>query len=157
MQEERLTDELLDELLHSASPEAYLDAADLPDRTLCDYLGDLLEDRGITRADVIRASGLNTTFTYHVFQGLRNIGRDNAIMLAFGLRCTLQETQRLLRLAGVAELWCKVPRDAIIIFCIDRGLTRVQCDDELFRMGQDTLMHDNERASASANTGAHKG
>lgn len=140
MQEERLTDELLQELLNSTSPDAYLDEADLPDRTLPDYLGDLLEDRSMTRADVIRASGLNATFVYHVFQGQRNIGRDNAIMLAFGLRCTLQETQRLLRLAGVSELWCKVPRDAVIIFCMDRGKTRAECDDELFARGMDTLV-----------------
>mgnify|MGYP002624764203 CR=1 FL=1 len=140
MQEERLTDELLQELLDSTSPDAYLDKAELPDRTLADYLADLLRDRSMTRAEVIRASGVNATFAYHVFNGQRNIGRENAIMLAFGLRCTLRETQRLLRLAGVSELWCKVPRDAVIIFCIDRGKTRAECDDELFARGMDTLV-----------------
>ena len=138
--EEPLTDELLEQLLASASPEAYLAATELPDRTLSTYLHDLLDGHGLTRADVIRASGLNGTFAYDVFQGKRGIGRDNAIMLAFGLGCTLQETQRLLRLAGVAELWCKVRRDAIIIFCVEHGYTRTQCDDELFRLGENTLL-----------------
>ena len=77
---------------------------------------------------------------YQVFKGERNIGRDHAIMLAFGLRCSLVETQRLLRLAGVSELWCKVRRDAIIIFCLQHGMTRAECDDELYRLGEPTLL-----------------
>ena len=61
-------------------------------------------------------------------------------MLAFGLHCDLRQTQRLLRLAGVSELWCKQRRDAILIWCIDRGCTREQADDELFRLGEKTLL-----------------
>lgn len=140
MPTEPLTDELLQQLLQSATPEAYLAQADLPERSLPDYLFALLNEKNLHRADVIRASGLNATFAYQVFQGTRRIGRDHAIMLAFGLGCTLVETQRLLRLAGVSELWCKVRRDAIIIYCVDRGMTREECDDELFRLGEPTLL-----------------
>ena len=61
-------------------------------------------------------------------------------MLAFGLHCDLRQTQRLLRLAGVSELWCKQRRDAILIWCIDHGYTREQADDELFRLGEKTLL-----------------
>ena len=140
MKPESLTDELLQQLLASATPEAYLLKVDLPDRSLADYLRELLSEKKLTRAEAIRASRLNTTFAYQVFQGTRNIGRDKAIMLAFGMRCTLQEAQRLLRLAGVSELWCKLRRDAIIIFCLDHGMSRVECDDELYRLGEDTLL-----------------
>lgn len=142
MPTEPLTDELLEQLLASATPEAYLAQAKLPGRTLSSYLGELLAERGLRRADVIRASGLNATFAYQVFQGTRHIGRDHAIMLAFGMECSLQEAQRLLRLAGVSELWCKDRRDAIIIFCLSRGMTRAQCDDELYRLGEKTLLGD---------------
>lgn len=147
MKQETLTDELLEKLLASATPEAYLDSVTLPDRTLADYAHELLEARGLTRAAVIRASGLNATFAYQVFQGERGIGRDHTIMLAFGLGCSLVETQRLLRLAGVSELWCKVRRDAIIIHCVDHGMTRAQCDDELYRLGEPTLVAEDDRAS----------
>ena len=77
---------------------------------------------------------------YDIFQGKSRPGRDHAIMLAFGLHCDLRQTQRLLRLAGVSELWCKRRRDAILIWCIDRGYTREQADDELFRLGEKTLL-----------------
>jgi hypothetical protein len=140
MAEERLTDELLDQLLASASPDAYLAQNELPDRTLADYLHALLEEKGLKRSDVFRAAGITTTFGYQAFQGTRNLGRDNAIMLAFGLQCTLREAQRLLRLAGVSELWPKVRRDAIIIYCISQGMLRTECDDELYRLGEKTLL-----------------
>lgn len=138
--EERLTEELLERLLASATPEAYLGEKLTVDRTLSDYLHELLEKRGLKRADVVRASGINGTFVYDVFKGKSHLGRDNAIMFAFGLGCDLRETQRLLRLDGVSELWPKVRRDAVIIWCVEHGLTRAQADDELYRLGEKTLL-----------------
>ncbi len=140
MAEERLTEDLLARLLAAASPQAYLDEGATFDRTLPDYLHELLADKGMRRADVVRASGLNPTVVYDIFAGKSRPGRDNAIMLAFGLRCTLREAQRLLRLAGVAELWPKVRRDAVVAWCMDRGLSRTACDDELWRFGEKTLL-----------------
>ena len=87
----------------------------------------------------MRASGLHPTVVYDIFAGKSIPGRDRAIMLAFGLKCDLRETQRLLRLAGASELWPKVRRDAIIIWCINQGMTRSECDDELWRLGEKTL------------------
>lgn len=138
--EEPLTEELLQHLLESASPEAYLAGNDTYDRTLASYLASLLREKGLMRSEVLRSCGLNSTFGYQIFQGTRKPGRDHAIMLAFGLRCTLRETQRLLRYAGVNELWVKLRRDAIIMFCIEHGYDRVRTDDELWRLGEPTLL-----------------
>ncbi len=137
--QERLTEELLERLLAAQTPEAYLDQGLTLDRELPDYLRDLLAKKGLKRADVIRASGLNGTFVYDVFAGKSHLSRDNALMLAFGLGCDLRETQRLLRLDGVSELWPKVRRDAVIIWCVEHGFTRSQADDELYRLGEKTL------------------
>ncbi len=140
MGEERMTEELLERLLSAATPEAYLEQGGTIDCELKDYLGLLLEKSGVRRSDVVRASGINATVVYDIFAGKSKPGRDHAIMLAFGLGCTLKECQRLLRLAGVAELWCKARRDAIIIWCLEQGLTRAQADDELYRLGEKTLL-----------------
>lgn len=139
--EERLTEDLLERLLEASSPEAYLDAEGIEgNREFVDYLFERLGERGGKRAAVVRESGLNPTVVYDIFQGKSRPGRDHAVMLAFGLHCDLRQTQRLLRLAGVSELWCKQRRDAILIWCIDRGCTREQADDELFRLGEKTLL-----------------
>ena len=136
---ERLTEELLERLLAAQTPEVYLDQGLTIDRELSDYLHELLVAKGLKRADVVRASGLNGTFVYDVFAGKSRLGRDHALMLAFGLGCDLRETQRLLRLDGVSELWPKVRRDAILIWCVKQGFTRSQADDELYRLGEKTL------------------
>lgn len=139
MPEERLTEDLLARLLSADGIEEYLDQGDVIERRLPDYLFELLAERGMKRADVVRLSGINVTVVYDIFAGKSLPGRDRAIMLAFGLRCSLRETQRILRLAGVSELWPKVRRDAIIIWCIEQGMTRDSCDDELWRFGERTL------------------
>lgn len=135
-----LTEELLDRLLASDSIETYLDEERVIDRNLVDYLRFLLEGHGLKRAAVARASGLNATVVYDIFAGKSRPGRDHAIMLAFGLGCDLRETQRLLRFAGVSELWCRQRRDAIIIWCIRNGFDRAETDDELYRLHEPTLL-----------------
>ena len=85
----------------------------------------------------LRADG---TVVYDIFSGKSRPGRDHAVMLALGLKANLRETQRILRLAGVAELWCKHRRDAVHIWCIEHGLTRAETDDELYRLGEKTLL-----------------
>lgn len=141
MADEPRTDDLLERLLKSASPEAYLKEQLLDEKSLAYYASELLAARGLRKADVVRDSGLKQTYCYQMFSGVRdNPSRDYVIKLAFGLHCDLTETQRLLRRAGHAELWSKVERDAIIIHCIQHGRTRQQTDGELFRLGYDTLV-----------------
>ena len=41
--------------------------------------------------------------------------------------------------AGVSELYCKDRRDAIIIFCIDRGCSLQKVNEELYRFGERTI------------------
>ena len=98
------------------------------------------KEKGISRAKVIKGAGINVTYGYQIMSGERHPSRDYVIQLALGLGCDLRETQRLLRLAGKSELWVKVPRDAIIAYCIEHGMTRVECDDELYRLGEETLL-----------------
>lgn len=148
MQEERLTEDLIARLLASETPEAYLEEdGAVTERELTDYLRDLLDASGINRSELSRVSGVNITFVYDIFGGKSLPGRDTAIMLAFGLGCGVRETQRLLRLAGVSELWPKRRRDAIILWCVKRRLTRAACDDELFRLGERTLFRPEGGAS----------
>ncbi len=139
--EEPLTDELLERLLSSATPEAYLSKITPVRQTLAEYLNELLDEKGLTKSEVIEEAALNQTYGYQLFQGeKKKPGRDKLIALALGLRCTLKETQRLLRLAGVSELWCKNRRDAIVIFSIEHGYSRRRCDQELYELNEETLL-----------------
>lgn len=137
--EEPLTEELLQELLASPSPRAFTEAHGIERRSLATYLTQLLEDKGVKRIDAVHTAGINETFGYQIFKGLRGAGRDTVLRLAIALGCDLVETRRLLQAAGVNELYCKDRRDAIIIFCIDRGYSLRRVDDELYRLGERTL------------------
>lgn len=140
MPKERLTEDLLACLLESETPEAYLAQGEASDRKLSEYLEELLAASGMNKCQVARASCITTPYLYRVFCGQSKPGRDNALLIAFALGCDLRQTQRLLRLAGASELWPKVTRDAIIIWCIEHGYTREECDDELYRLGERAIL-----------------
>lgn len=137
--EEPLTDELLAELLDASSPIAFTDAHHITSRSAAEYLNYLLDKKGLKRAAVIKAAGLNETFGYQIFKGERQGSRNKMLQLAFAMGLSLQETNRLLQAAHVNALYPKDRRDAIIIFCLDKGysLTEVEC--ELYRFGEATI------------------
>lgn len=89
MPEEHLTEDLIARLRAAANPQEYLDEGVTMDRTLPDYLADLLAEKNLKRAAVIRSSGVHPTVAYDIFSGkCTHPGRDKMIMLAFGLNCT---------------------------------------------------------------------
>ena len=136
---EPLTEELLEELLETPNPASFIDAQSIKTRTLPDYLQQLLDEKGLERIDVIRASGLNETFGYQIFMGQRRPKRDKVLQLVFALKCTLKEANRLLQAARANELYCKTRRDAIIIFCLTHGYSLQRTDEELYRFGEATI------------------
>ncbi|MDO4798015.1 MAG: XRE family transcriptional regulator [Coriobacteriales bacterium] len=140
MMDEPLTEKLLDELLSSPDPDCFLERYDVGTRDLSGYLQELLATHGLVRKDVVHAANLNETYGYELFIGKkRNPGRDKVLMLAFGMGLTLRETDRLLQVAGVSRLYCKDRRDAIIIFCLDRGISLQETNETLFSRGENVL------------------
>lgn len=136
---ERLTEELLDELLSSSSLEGYLEQNKPSSRTLAEYLQQLLDEKGLERSRVVRMANLNDTFGYQIFKGTRHPSRDKVLQIAFAMALTLRETNRALTAAGASELYCKDRRDAIIIFCLDRGCSLQKVNEELYRFGERTI------------------
>lgn len=138
--EEPLTEELLDELLSASDPQTFFESHEVRERSLSDYLRELLDLHGIERADAIHRSGLNETYGYQLFAGQRaNPSRDKVLQLVFGMGLTLKEASRLMKIAGVSPLYCKNRRDAIIIFCISKRLSLQAVNEELFRFGEQTV------------------
>lgn len=105
--EEPLTEDMLAELLSAPDPRAFMKKATAGQRSLSDYLNELLEAKGLKRAAVVRAAGINETFGYQVFTGARKASRDNLLKIALAMGCTLREANRLLKAGGVNELYCK--------------------------------------------------
>lgn len=137
--EEPLTEELLAELLDAPSPIAFTDAHRITSRSAAEYLNYLLDKKGLKRAAVIKAAGLNETFGYQIFKGERQGSRNKMLQLALAMRLSLTETNRLLQAAHVNALYPKDRRDAIIIFCLDKGYSLRETECELYRFGEATI------------------
>ncbi len=137
--EEQLTEELLKDLLEAPCCEAVAKGAPDFQRTLASYLQELLEEKGLTRSEVLARCEINDTHGWQIFKGKRGAGRDKVLQLAFALGLTLRETNRLLQAAEVHELYSKRRRDAIILYCLTQGYTLQALNEELYRFGEDTL------------------
>lgn len=136
---EKLTEELLGELLEAPSIDEFVGGNVLGHRRLSDYLNELLAAKRLKRSDVVRMANLNETFGYQIFTGARNPSRNKVLQIAFAMALTLREANRALEAAGVSSLYSKNRRDAIIIFCLDRGCSLQKVNEELYRFGEETI------------------
>lgn len=136
---ERLTEEVLQELLDAPSLDAFVDGREFPAETLAGFLGHMLEKKHLKRSRVVRMADLNETFGYQIFTGARNPSRDKVLQIAFAMALTLRETNRALRAAGTSSPNPKCRRDAIIIFCIGQGCSLQKVNEELYRLGEETV------------------
>lgn len=136
---ERLTEEVLKDLLEAPSIDSFIDKHEFPSCSLSDYLQQMLEKKHLERARVVRMADLNETFGYQIFTGARNPSRNKVLQIAFAMALTLRETNRALSAAGASTLTCKNRRDAIIIFCIDHGCSLQKVNEELYRLGEETI------------------
>lgn len=137
--EEPLTEDMLAELLDAPDPATFIAKDEVGERSLSEYLNALLKEKGLKRAAVVRAAGLNETFGYQIFTGARRASRDNLLKIAFALGLSLREANRLLKAGGANELYCKNRRDAIIIFALSHGYSLQATEEELYRFDEPTI------------------
>ncbi len=111
---------------------------DAPSFPAC--LAQLLEEKGISVPRLGELALLSRSFTYQLCSGVRAPGRDIVLRLALVLGQPLDETQRLLRTAQRGALYPRVRRDAIVIFCLGRGLGLPDADELLRSLGEAPLV-----------------
>ena len=102
-------------------------------------LNTLFQQRNISKAALAKQSGMSEVYLHQVFAGRRNPSRNRLICLCFGLSATLEETQSLLKQCGLAQLYPKSRRDAIIIYGLANGVSLFDINDKLFSEEEKTL------------------
>ena len=135
------TSELERELTGCANLRGYLkrneSALYTPD--LSELLHLELEKSGLTRAELLRRSNLNPIYGYQILSGKRRPSRDTLLCLCFGLGLCADETQNLLLHAGYAQLYIRDPRDSILFFALNNGLSLRACTQQLDVHGEASL------------------
>lgn len=99
--------------------------------TLQQYLQELLQEHEMSIPDLIVKTILSKSFVYQVFSGKRNPGRDILLRMAFAMHLSIEETQRLFIIAGKGALYPKVHRDAIIMLCLEKGMSLDEANEFL--------------------------
>jgi len=107
--------------------------------SLATLLTRLLREKGLKKADVIRAAELSEVYGYQIFSGLRVPERKKLLALALGMRLNLEEAQILLKCAGFSPLYVKLPFDSIVIYGLCKGVSVVEVNELLYEYGEDTL------------------
>ncbi len=116
----------------------------LIDRSFYQILNELIAEKGMSVADVIRGSGLTKPYVHKIFNGKANKpSRDKLIALGFGLKLNSDELNELLKTAEYRELHPKVMRDAIIIKSLQQGKSVFQTDEELDKYKELTILSEN--------------
>lgn len=135
------TDELFTLIQETRSLESFLDTAgaSVPPLNTQTYLMQMLREHKLTKRAVIQEAGLERSTGYMIFLGKRNPKRNTLLSLALAMRLTLQETQRLLKIAQRGELYPKNRRDAAIVYCIHHQLKPIDAGILLDQIGEEPL------------------
>lgn len=135
------TDDLQNELSASANLSGFLSAnqEQFISEDFAGMLQELFQRSGLTKATLAKRAGTSEVYLYQIFSGERTPSRDRTICLCFGLSATLEETQELLKHSGLAQLYVKNRRDAIIIYGLSHGMELTDINDRLFSEEEATL------------------
>ncbi len=139
---QKSTTELLKELENFSTFEEYERANkdSMISKSLSQYLCDLLDERQLSKSEVIKKSELNENYAYQLFSGLKSAPkRDKLICLSIGMGLTVNETNSLLKVAGLSPLYPRVKRDSIIIINMNAHKSVFEVNEALFEENEVTL------------------
>lgn len=105
-----------------------------------EYLYKLMEEKQISVPELITRACISKTYAYQFINGERLPGRDIILRIALSIRLSLDETQRLLTLAGKAVLYPKIRRDAGILYCFKKNMTLDETNSFLEDLGEVPLL-----------------
>ena len=135
------TDGLQQELMDSTDLSQFLsrNQEQFVDKSVAELLNHLFEKKNISKAALAKQAGMSEIYLHQIIAGRRTPSRNRLLCLCYGLEASIEETQELLRLCGMAELYPKLKRDAIIYYGLLHKLDLFVINDKLFDEDEETL------------------
>lgn len=135
------TDDLRQELMHSPNLDEFLsdNRENFSNESVPEVLNRILQSKNISKSVLAKQSGISEVYLHQIFAGKRNPSRNRPLCLCYGLGASIDETQELLKLCGVAQLYSASRRDAIIIYGLAHGINLFEINDKLFAEDEETL------------------
>ncbi len=131
------TGELLQILKKSNSVKQYM--AENQDEfmhiDIAEYLEKIIQEKHLKRADIVRDSGLDRSYVYHILNGERkNPSRSKLLAICVAMKMDIKETQYFLRAAQVPVLYPRNQRDCIILYGLEQGASVMEINETLYTM-----------------------
>lgn len=129
----------LEKVLKNTSPtefddyiKEHADSIASGERPFADYMRITIKQKGLSQQTVIERAGFSAKYGYLLLAQLKNTRqRDYILRLCLAAEMSLSETQRALKLYGMSELYAKIPRDAIMIIALNRGIHSIAQVNEM--------------------------
>ena len=136
------TDNLQQELMDSPDLTRFLsqNQDQFVNKSTAELLNLLFEKKNISKAALAKQSCMSEIYLHQIFAGRRNPSRNRLLCLCYGLEANVEETQELLKLCGMAQLYPKLKRDAIIYYGLQHKLNLFEINDKLFDENEETLL-----------------
>ena len=143
MIENKKTSDLLEILNNTDSEEGlkrYVqDTADYAATDFLSYFIALLDENGISKAELVKKTGIERTYLYQLLNGQRTPTRDYLITMCIAAGLKLEQVTRCLELSQEGILYAKNKRDSVLIYAINRGYNVMQTNELLFEMNEELL------------------
>ena len=138
---EKNTDTLQQELMSTNNLDRFLtkNDASFRDVPLQEAIQRIFDEKGMSKAQLAKQSGISEVYLHQVFSGRRTPSRDRLLCLCIGLHASLEEAQSLLVQAHHAPLYPREQRDAILIYGLSHELTLQEVNDALFEIKAEAL------------------
>ena len=137
------TTELLSELKSTEEYDSFLEENkdELLKRNVANMLNEIIVRKMISKSQLINDSQINRIYAYQILSGAKSSPtRDKLLCLLIALHLSLDEIQAFLKSNGYPQLYPRIKRDSIIIFCINKGSTVVETNYELFSHEEKALL-----------------
>lgn len=105
------------------------------------YMDQLLAEKGLKRQQVLLRANLPQKYGYKLLSGeTHTTDRDKLLRICFAMELTLKQTQRVLKLYGMNELYPKDKRDVVLIVALgQRQFDIDRVSEELQAQGMEPL------------------
>lgn len=108
--------------------------------SVAELLNRLFTSKNISKAALAKQAGMSEIYLHQIFAGKRNPSRNRLLCICYGLGASLEETQELLKRCGLAQLYPRLRRDAIILYGLVHEISLFEINDKLFTENEETLL-----------------
>ena len=121
-----------------------MDKNQKPEVRFCDYFVGLCEQKGMKPGNLVGNISLSKAYIYALANGEKIPSKDAVIKIAIGLKATVTETNRLLKLSSNKELYPRREEDAVVEFGIRNQWEAYQIEELLKKRGLNMQLTDEE-------------